>query len=399
MAFRCFTRFVAIAAAVSVSVIISGCASTQLNYNTLDLAESVSDIQTKQVLHNLSLFLDDPSALPTHIDLTSGTAQTSNVIQPTVTYPLGASWVNQAVGALGKNAGLTQEIQSTRAGPGLSLEGQNTQQQNWNYQPIIDGEELLRLRALYRYAIGVEVMPFTFPSENSSTVPCYALPECQSYSGEYLKRDYPIVRKSVTTTYSNLKPDDSIYCPNIGVKSWVVPTSKQGQQPQPPVPQEASCSTMSTTVQTPDENTLHYPNCILCLKKGKYFGAFVSRGGSDRNRETILSSQLEVNHLLRKLRGENGHRWLRYVGDKFPVGYDPTTDEYLGYYEGHLLFVARNERWKLSEFTLFVLTATAQSSSAAAANSGGGGGSSKKGGGGAGGGMTPSSIAPTQQLF
>jgi hypothetical protein len=42
---------------------VSGCGGRQLNHNTLDFSTSVGDIQTRQVLYNLSLILDDPVAI------------------------------------------------------------------------------------------------------------------------------------------------------------------------------------------------------------------------------------------------------------------------------------------------------------------------------------------------
>src|ERR1700677_3976714 len=74
---------------------LSGCASLQLNHNTIELGTSVNDLQKQQILYNLSLFADDPAALPTHLDLTGGTAQTQNTVQPTVGFPLGVSALSQ----------------------------------------------------------------------------------------------------------------------------------------------------------------------------------------------------------------------------------------------------------------------------------------------------------------
>jgi hypothetical protein len=51
----------ACAAESGLYLFVSGCASSQLNYNTLDLATSVGGIQTQQVLYNLGLILDGPS--------------------------------------------------------------------------------------------------------------------------------------------------------------------------------------------------------------------------------------------------------------------------------------------------------------------------------------------------
>ena len=72
----------------ALSAALAGCAGTQLKYNTLDIASTVTAIHTNQVLENLSRFIDEPYALPSQVDITSGTIQTSNSITPTVTSPL-----------------------------------------------------------------------------------------------------------------------------------------------------------------------------------------------------------------------------------------------------------------------------------------------------------------------
>jgi len=73
------------------STMAGGCASTQLNHNTLDLASTVGDLQTQQVLYNLSLIMDNPGAIPTHVDLTAGSSSTTNSITPTITTPFTSS--------------------------------------------------------------------------------------------------------------------------------------------------------------------------------------------------------------------------------------------------------------------------------------------------------------------
>jgi hypothetical protein len=94
------------AVSVGLSLFVSGCSSTQLNYNTLDLATSVGDIQTQQVLYNLSIILDDPAAIPTHIDLSDGTASTTNSIEPSISFPIAATNSSGSSGQSGKG-GLT----------------------------------------------------------------------------------------------------------------------------------------------------------------------------------------------------------------------------------------------------------------------------------------------------
>jgi hypothetical protein len=60
-------RGVGLAALAAIS--LAGCASTQLNYNTLDIAGSVSSLYTKQVLSNLSKYIDEPEGLPAQVDI------------------------------------------------------------------------------------------------------------------------------------------------------------------------------------------------------------------------------------------------------------------------------------------------------------------------------------------
>ena len=51
------------AASVGLYLFVSGCASSPLNYSTLDLATCVGGIQTQQVLYNLSLTPARPSLI------------------------------------------------------------------------------------------------------------------------------------------------------------------------------------------------------------------------------------------------------------------------------------------------------------------------------------------------
>jgi len=103
------------AVSVGLCLFVSGCASTQLNYNTLDLATSVGHIQTQEVLYNLSVILDDPAAIPTHVDLSEGTASTINSIDPSISFPI-AQIIAQATVA----AGTANQLQNTLARTGVS---------------------------------------------------------------------------------------------------------------------------------------------------------------------------------------------------------------------------------------------------------------------------------------
>jgi hypothetical protein len=128
----------------ALSAALAGCAGTQLKYNTLDIASTVTAIHTNQVLENLSRFIDEPYALPSQVDITSGTIQTSNSITPTVTSPLSR--------AANRNSGGDITSLAT-AGGGLTVAASDTWLQSWLVTPISDSTNLTNIMALYHYVI------------------------------------------------------------------------------------------------------------------------------------------------------------------------------------------------------------------------------------------------------
>jgi hypothetical protein len=142
---------------------LAGCASTQLNFNTLDVADTVSDLYTKQVLSNLSKFIDNQYAIPSMIDLSAGTIQTTNSVTPSVTAPLGHTVVR------GPSAAVTS---TSLAGSGLSVSAADSWQQNWNVAPVNDADTLRNMQAVYRYVVW-----------NSDIVSEYHVPQIRNGSG------------------------------------------------------------------------------------------------------------------------------------------------------------------------------------------------------------------------
>jgi hypothetical protein len=130
--------------AVVCSLLLAACASTQLNYNTNDIAANVEGIYAKQALVNLSRTIDNPNSIPSQIDIAAGTVQTSASITPSVTTPLSKTIAEAGNGA---RTGMTL------AGSGFSLAGNDAFQQSYTVSPITDGNNLRNLRALYRYAL------------------------------------------------------------------------------------------------------------------------------------------------------------------------------------------------------------------------------------------------------
>jgi hypothetical protein len=301
--------------------------------------------------------MDNPAALPAHVDLSAGTASTTYSINPTITTPLSAasSTVNQVVNTVSKTPGTASEWQrtGTLAGASASATASDAWAQSWSYEPIIDGEELRRLRALYGYALGV-------------------LPD------HIFVYDYPLVRKPQTLSYAGVKavkgsPNKlvSLYCPDLGFRSPGTADSQQVTQTDlvsktsktttttKGSTQPADCDKVAIQTQIPDEQFLHEPGCIICMRDR--YGVYQS------------NTALGINP---KLRLDLHGGWLLNE-----TGADLPDLIFLGHFGHHNLFIRREDQWKLSEFTLFVLTATAQSSvgtAAAASGSSPGGGQAPK---------------------
>src|SRR5215471_18271139 len=84
-------RAIVVAACLVACVLIGGCASTQLNYNTLDLASSSENLITSQVLDNLARVRSFAYAIPAQVSIPSGSATTTNSVTPTLGGPIGPS--------------------------------------------------------------------------------------------------------------------------------------------------------------------------------------------------------------------------------------------------------------------------------------------------------------------
>jgi hypothetical protein len=147
------------AAALGITLVSAGCASTQLNYNTLEISDTVDAILTRQVLSNLGRFAANPYAIPSMTTLQSGTFMTQNSLTPTLSDPLSntlavtnslARVTHGATTATGSSVGTT-------TGRGLTIAATDQWTQNWVINPIIENHILRRLRALYRFAVNPEM--------------------------------------------------------------------------------------------------------------------------------------------------------------------------------------------------------------------------------------------------
>ncbi len=131
-------------------LLCSGCASTQLNYNAVEISSTIDSVYTRETLNNLSKFIDDPNAIPSQVLMVGGTVQTVNTVNPSITFPLAAqvARTTQATPNL-----LTLITTNTLAGTGASVSGTNSAQQNYTIAPLNDANTLRNQRALYRHAV------------------------------------------------------------------------------------------------------------------------------------------------------------------------------------------------------------------------------------------------------
>lgn len=140
---------------LAVTLLVSACASQQLNYNALDIASSSGRLIKEQILLNLSIFKSDPyPPIVSQVSIPSGSVTTTNQASATITPPFGVaattSLVNSAVAPL-FNA--TTHTTLTPNGT-IGLTGSDQWSQNLSINTITESGPQHRLAALYRYATG-----------------------------------------------------------------------------------------------------------------------------------------------------------------------------------------------------------------------------------------------------
>jgi hypothetical protein len=303
------------------TLLASGCASTQLAFNTVDVGSSLETIFTEQALVNLSNYIDHPYAIPSQIDLSIGTVQTTNSVSPTATAPLSNSITRTGGGAISS---------IVSAGAGLSLNASDAWQQNWNVSPVNNANTLRNLRALYRYAI------------------CHtSKPVCDTQ----LKKEYHVPRMIVGTNPTIIDPYMLEYPHCVLCKKGYLPkietTSTKATKQSPAVIEnrQQTDSNQIVTTTTTDES----PMLI----------------------NAVTEADLQPN--------ENLHCcWLYWTDDLGSPSADrhppPPDPVYLGHYGKHDLFISKAEfnNGYLANFVLFLLPNPAPSGSGAGGAGGGG---------------------------
>jgi hypothetical protein len=405
-------------AAVAMSAVLVGCASDQLNYNSLDLAASSDGLITSQILSNLSKFQSNPYAIPAQVSIPSGSATTTNAITPTFGAPIGqtvtSTLANSAAAPLFNAATRTH----TTAGGTVGLSLADQWSQNWTLTPLEDPDQLLRLRAIYRFGAGqtdesnfaceyplvqraqeVSAMPSgqsakasedgtdgSVPTTTSKIINYVYSRDIQKNCGKNLPAvgmpdpaflrpptcvicdknvDLKTTAASAKTVHflGTLKGNDititKIIRGNGVVPSWIDEGFVGGKISGMCIVGEAVVKSINSATQ------IRINPAATCNSDSPMPFTITSTVAPKSNPSTHV---LEVNKLL-------SNKWLWHPDEPLPA-----NPLWLGHYEGRDLYMTPREvsREEYSNFVLFVLTATLQSTSGAFGTSGKG--SPQKGG-------------------
>jgi hypothetical protein len=251
------------------AALVSGCASTQLNHNTLDLASSTDDLLSTQILHNFANFIDSRAALPAQLSISSGTATTTNTVTPSVSLPITQTLATTNTLAVTAAAATSSTLTGQRVGSvspiTSNLSASNVAAQNWAYSPITDPYRMHRLAALYRLAVdwsadddqGEWKFKNHFPLVQK--VKTHSVPSC--ILGYYKDRNGYETASPVLSNSGKVLTYDRNGRPKIDVRelSFCATGSIQSGN------FTHAAETDSFSTQEPDERYLQGPGCILCL--------------------------------------------------------------------------------------------------------------------------------------
>lgn len=317
-------------ALILTATLTTGCASTQLNNNALDLASTVDSLVSRQILYNLSKFIDNPSAIPTQVNISSGSATTTNSVTASFADPVSKA-VTLARTVAG--AGVTNSTTTAKGAKTVTPAATDTWSQTWTLSTITDPDQMRRVRALYRFAIGAsgDLNDPEFKRECKLKLP-------QKF---ITAEKHKFRRIEGIATKGELNPnyvanDIEPYCPNIQAEYPLVKKSITDQN--------------KGTAFANDPAFLIQPGCIFCIPPGYSTPIGVS------DRELVLNPRLTNNWL----------NWEPILGGAPRFAHGP-HEVPLGDYGGYRLFAANQEAY--SQFMLFILESTAQSTAI-----GGGGG-------------------------
>ncbi|HLI99400.1 MAG TPA: hypothetical protein VKT76_06775 [Bradyrhizobium sp.] len=237
-------------APLAVSIFLVGCANTQLNYNTLDIASTYDQLITKQVSYNIRKSLASKYGLPAFVKVTAGTATTQNSITPTGSIPISTGITNQIQTAA--TGLLTSDSRSTaRAAPGLTIAANDQWSQTYTLTPVTDTDQLRRLRALYQYV----TRQFPAGAEGDRQFEC----------------EYPLIEASSSGGSGGTQTTLTVMVDNKPVKITMDTAAQKPDDGKPIYVRRAyslnpdgSFKAYTWIQVSPDTTFIKTPGCILC---------------------------------------------------------------------------------------------------------------------------------------
>ena len=220
-------------------ITLSACASTEVNYNTLDIAGTYDTILTKQVVFNILKTYNDRFSVPAYARVATQTSQTQDSANPTFTTPFNAqSTIMQTA------ASVVSGKAFQTAGSGISLQIQASRQQNYTLSPVVDPDQLRRLRTIYQYVTG-KISDYQFEA------------------------DYPIIEVSGSTpsgaNTTTITQKDGIRSTTVTVGSN---TPKKDEvtyvRRDCKIPDLNGCRLYRFIKVSPDKTFIKPPGCIMC---------------------------------------------------------------------------------------------------------------------------------------
>lgn len=296
-------------------LLLTACASAQLNYNALDLASASSDLLTSQVLSNLSRTKSFAYAIPSQVAIPSGSVTTTNSITPNISGPLGLSATNELATTVA--ATISGTTTRTTVTPNGSIGADATDQwsQNWSLTTLQDPGQMLRLRALYRFGAG------------------------QTTRKELLC-EYPLVQNTQGAQGSGQTSTQTTVNVNINGQrtTFKTPTSAVA------VKYKLKDNCPSNDPGTPDPSLLKPPECVIC--------DYCPKSTADNPNRILRVNDLLFNDWAIFWPGEQA------PGDNIPMGH-------FGKYD---IYVKKDKQEHYSDFVILVLAATQLSSSSSSSS-------------------------------
>lgn len=322
----------------------SGCASSQLNYNTLDLASTTDSLLTRQILYNFSNFIDSAVAVPAQMVISSGTATTSNSVSPTISAPLNAGLTTTSTMLRAAAPTTTNTVTSQTASNTLGVSASDAWNQSWAYAPVTDPDRLKRLQALYRYAVdwsdrttGEATFVRNFPLVYKSV--SYNQPLCLRDMHDTKKKALAKEADSLDLDLAEKPTNGPVASSADKISVCVTAAGVSGSGLQ------HGATTETFTRQTPDEHYLTPPTCIVCYS----------------------SHGRVINHAIRG-------PWLRWEdvsgGSVRPDRLPRPGDVQLGQSGHYRFFVGQQHAQQFVDFTVAVLSASTVAGSASPTASG-----------------------------